>query len=118
MRKTYLIVLSLLLTVCSWAQNKTVTGRVTDQRNGQPLPGVTVTGKGTNISTSTEPDGSFRLSVPETVTTLVFTSVGFAELEAAIGSGEVNAQLVLGQNSLSEVIVTGYTTANKRQVAG
>jgi TonB-linked SusC/RagA family outer membrane protein len=118
MRKTLLIALSMICALYSWSQTKTVTGRVTDQRNGQPLPGVTVTGKGTNVSTSTEPDGSFRLSVPGSVTTLVFTSVGFAELETPIGEGEVIAQLVVGQSSLSEVIVTGYTTANKRQVAG
>jgi Outer membrane receptor proteins, mostly Fe transport len=95
-----------------------VTGRVTDQRNGQPLPGVTVTGKGTNISTSTEPDGSFRLTVPTSVTTLVFTSVGFEALEASITGAELNVQLAIGESSLSEVVVTGYTTSNKRQVAG
>ena len=118
MRKSFLIVLFMVGALYSWAQNKTVTGRVTDQRNGQPLPGVTVTAKGTNISTSTEPDGSFRISVPESATTLVFTSVGFAAFESTIGNGEVNVQMSLGTNSLSEVIVTGYTTANKRQTAG
>jgi TonB-linked SusC/RagA family outer membrane protein len=118
MRKTILFVLFMIGTFYSWAQYQTVTGRVTDQRNGQPLPGVTVTGKGTNISTSTEPDGSFRLTVPTSVTTLVFTSVGFEALEAPITSAELNVQLAIGESSLSEVVVTGYTTSNKRQVAG
>src|SRR5687767_7749097 len=100
MRKSFLIVLVMICAYYSWAQNKTVAGRVTDQRNGQPLTGVTVTAKGTNISTSTEPDGSFRISVPESVTTLVFTSVGFAAFESVIGSGEMNVQLSIGTNSL------------------
>jgi TonB-linked SusC/RagA family outer membrane protein len=108
----------MICAVYSWAQTRTVTGRVTDQRNGQPLPGVTVTAKGTNVSTSTEPDGSFRLTIPESANVLVFTSVGFAAFEAPVTGGELTVQMSVGTNSLSEVIVTGYTTANKRQVAG
>ena len=118
MRKTFLIAFSLLCALCSWSQTKTVSGRVTDQRNGQPLASITVTGKGTNVSTSTGPDGSFSLNLPESVTTLVFTSVGFETIESVIGSGDVVVQMTIGTSSLSEVIVTGYTTANKRQVAG
>jgi TonB-linked SusC/RagA family outer membrane protein len=118
MRKTFLLVLCVLCAFFSRAQTKTVTGRVTDQRNGQPLSGVTVTVQGTNASTTTEPDGSFRINVPDDATTLVFSSIGFTTVEAPIGNGEVTVQMNIGQSTLSEVIVTGYTTANKRQVAG
>lgn len=118
MRKTLSLALFMLFAICSRAQTKTVTGRVTDQRNGQPLTGVTVTAKGTNVSTTTQPDGSFTLGVPDNATTLVFTSVGFAAVESPIGNGEMAVQMNLGTSTLSEVIVTGYSTANKRQTAG
>lgn len=118
MRKTLSLTLFMFCAFLSWAQTKTVTGRVTDQRNGQPLAGVTVTAKGTNISTTSQPDGSFRLSVPDDATALVFTSVGFAANEQPIGNGELTVQMVVGQSTLSEVIVTGYATASKRQTAG
>ncbi len=118
MRKTLSLALFMLCAICSWAQTKTVTGRVTDQRNGQPLPGVTVTAKGTNVSTTTQPDGSFTFGVPDNATTLVFTSVGFGAVESPIGNGEIAVQMNLGTSTLSEVVVTGYSTANKRQTAG
>ncbi|WEK35934.1 MAG: TonB-dependent receptor [Candidatus Pseudobacter hemicellulosilyticus] len=118
MRRPLLVVLGMLLALSTFAQTKSVTGTVSDQRDGQPLAGATVTAKGTNISVTTEPDGSFSIVVPASATTLVFTSVGFNTLEAPIGAGPVNVQLAVSENTLSEVIVTGYAVQNKRQVAG
>lgn len=118
MRRPLLIVLAMLLALSSFAQTKTVTGTVSDQRDGQPLAGITVTVKGTAISVTTGPDGSFTINVPAGTTTLVFSSVGYATLESAIGTGPLNVQLTVAQNTLSEVVITGYAVQNKRQVAG
>ena len=118
MRRPLLVLMAMLMALYSFSQSKAVTGSVTDKRDGAPIPGVTVTVKGTSTSTVTEPDGSFKLNVPENATTLVFSSVGFQTQEAAIGSGKVNVQLEVGSSSLSEVVITGYTTQNKRQSAG
>ena len=118
MRRPLLVFMAMLMALCSFSQTKSVSGTVTDQRDGSPLPGVTVTVKGTSISTSTEPDGAFKLSVPSNATTLVFSSVGFQTQEAAIGNGIVNVLLQHGSSALSEVVVTGYTSQSKRQSAG
>jgi TonB-linked SusC/RagA family outer membrane protein len=98
-----------------WAQTQ-VTGRVTDARDGTPLPGVTVTIKNTNLSTVTDVDGSFSLSAPAN-STLVFSYTGFQTMERA-ASGDVSVALVQGDNTMSEVIVTGYATRTKRSNVG
>src|SRR5215471_3194293 len=107
MRKLLLFILVTFLASFSFSQTKTVSGSVTDQRDGSPLVGATVTVKGTAVSTSTQPDGSFRLAVPSNAKTLVISSIGFATTEVAIGSGPVTVQMAFSQNSLSEVIITG-----------
>ncbi len=118
MRRPLLVVLAMLWALLSFSQTRTVTGSVTDQRDGQPLAGVTVSVKGGPVSTTTQPDGTFSINAPSNATTLVFSSVGFQAMEAAIGNGTVNVQMTISQNTLSEVIVTGYAVQNKRQVAG
>jgi TonB-dependent starch-binding outer membrane protein SusC len=102
------------------AQDKVVTGRVTDSKDGTPLQSVTVMVKGnTKIGTQTAADGSFRLSVPANATTLVFSSVGFASQEVAIGNGNLNVALVAGAGTnLNEVVVVGYGTTRKRDLTG
>jgi TonB-linked SusC/RagA family outer membrane protein len=119
MRKIYGFVLCLVM--LGWqvatAQTKVVTGKVTDSKDASPLSGVTVTAKGSNVSTITTADGSFRLSVPQGVNSLVFSFVGYAEQEAAI-SDLMNISMVVGDKTLSEVVVVGYGTAIKRDLTG
>ena len=108
----------LLLTIPSLAQNKTVAGSVIDA-TGVPLAGVTVAAKGQNIATTTNSEGQYSLNVPASVTTLVFSYVGYATLEQNIpASGEVHVSLQLSTGSLSEVVVIGYGTARKRDLTG
>jgi len=68
--------LLLLFTTAAFAQNKTVTGRVTDAA-GAGAASVTVSAKGQNIATTTNESGQFSITVPQSVATLVFSSVGF-----------------------------------------
>jgi len=98
-------------------QEKTVTGKVTDSRDGSPVSGASVTAKGTNIGTSTAADGTFRLNVPSTATTLVISSVGFSTIEMAI-SDNMNISMTGSGSNLNEVVVTGYGTARKRDLTG
>jgi iron complex outermembrane receptor protein len=102
----------------TFAQNKTVTGRITDVRDGSPVAGATVTAKGTNIGTSTAADGSFSLSVPSSATTLVVSSVGFAGQEIAISDNMTVALAGAAGSNLNEVVVTGYGTARKKDLTG
>ena len=99
------------------AQQKTITGKVTGD-NGLPLSGVSVVAKGSKTGTQTAADGTFSLSVANTVTKLTLSSIGFASQEVTIGSGPVNVVLVTTSEGLSEVVVIGYGTARKKDLTG
>nr|WP_236050009.1 TonB-dependent receptor [Hymenobacter negativus] len=91
------------------AQTRTVSGRVTDRATGDGLPGVTVLVKGTTNGVSTNSDGTFSLSVPESGGTLTFSSVGMTTQESEIGTNtQFNIALATDAKQLTEVVVTGY----------
>jgi TonB-linked SusC/RagA family outer membrane protein len=96
----------------------TVSGRVT-QANGEGLPGVTVLVKGTSNGTSTGPDGSFSLSVPEN-SVLVISSVGFVRQEVAVTGATTSLAITLADDTqaLKEVVVVGYGTQERQSVTG
>ncbi|MEI8073671.1 MAG: TonB-dependent receptor [Bacteroidota bacterium] len=101
------------------AQDKVVTGKVTDSKDGAVLVGASVLVKGTTIGVSTDANGAFSLKVPGSATTLVISSVSHTTLEVPIGSGK-NLQIKLEQtnNALNEVVVIGYGTARKKDLTG
>jgi TonB-linked SusC/RagA family outer membrane protein len=108
--------LLLFLAFQAMAQERTVTGTVTDKTDGLPLPGVSVKVKGTNIGTSTGGDGRFSVRVPQGSTALILTYIGYSTQEASIGSnGVVNVQLTTDAKQLSEVIVTGVAGATTKE---
>jgi TonB-linked SusC/RagA family outer membrane protein len=102
------------------AQDKTVTGKVTDSKDGSPVVGASVQPKGSRTGTSTKADGTFSINVGSNVNTLVITSVGYESQEVSIaGVSSVDVSFVanFGAN-LNEVVVTGYGTARKRDLTG
>ncbi|WP_172623043.1 SusC/RagA family TonB-linked outer membrane protein [Flavisolibacter ginsenosidimutans] len=116
-----LAVCAMLFLLCSFqqllAQNKTISGTVTDQ-TGKGVPGVTVTVKGTKTATQTDANGSYRIAAPDNAT-LVFTSVGFESQELAVaGRTSFDVPMTATNANLSEVVVTGYSTARRRDVTG
>jgi TonB-linked SusC/RagA family outer membrane protein len=120
MRKLYGLLTGLILLCCTataWAQTKEVTGKVTDATDGSPLAGVTVKVKNASNSTTTGADGAFRLNVPEAATTLIFSSIGYTELEQSISS-LMTVSLAKQDRVLSEVVVVGYGETVKRSVTG
>jgi ABC-type Fe3+ transport system substrate-binding protein len=80
------LVLMLTLFQAVLAQTRTVSGRVADQTTGEGLPGATVLLKGTTTGVSTNADGRFTLTVPESGGTLVISSIGMVTQEAALGN--------------------------------
>ena len=108
----------MVLTGALYAQEKTVSGNVSSAAEG-PLPGVNVLLKGTTIGTVTDLDGNYRLTVPGENDTLAFSSIGYANQEIAVGN-QTTIDVVLGEDiqSLSEVVVIGYGTQEKRDVTG
>lgn len=116
----FLLLGFLLLTVPTFAQtqNKTVTGTVTDE-NKIGMPGVTVLIKGTKISTVTNFDGNYKINVSNTNATLIFSYMGYENMEISIGSKNlINAALKESTSQLSEVVVVGYGTQKKANLTG
>ncbi|MDX2045941.1 MAG: SusC/RagA family TonB-linked outer membrane protein [Chitinophagaceae bacterium] len=111
-------VLVLFFSQAAYAQDKTVTGKVTDSKDGSGVPGVSVTAKGSRTGTQTGADGSFRITVASSVNTLVFSAIGFTTQEVSITGSEVNVSLVAATSGLSEVVVVGYGTARKKDLTG
>lgn len=116
MRKILTFLLCLSFAYTAMAQ-RTVTGTVTDE-NGDPIQGVTVQVKGTRGGTATDIDGKFSLSVGADARTLVFSSVNTERVEVALsGQSNLSISLKAKDNSLDEVVVTGYQTVRKKDVA-
>ena len=107
----------LAIGVQAFAQSS-VTGKVTDQ-SGEPLVGVNVLVKGTTNGTMTDLDGNYSISNLRQGAVLVFSSIGFASQEIAVGSQKtINVQLKDDSAFLDEVVVVGYGTARKKDVSG
>ncbi|MCE2733684.1 MAG: SusC/RagA family TonB-linked outer membrane protein [Flammeovirgaceae bacterium] len=119
MRRILLMALAVLLAFNSWAQERTVTGRVTSAEDGSALPGVNVVLKGTTTGTVTDVEGNYKISVPSDGGTLVFSFIGLTTTEIGIGSRSVvDIQLAADVTQLSEVVVTGYGIQDKRTLTG
>jgi TonB-linked SusC/RagA family outer membrane protein len=89
------------------AQNRTITGVVTSQEDGGPIPGVSILVSGTKTGTQTGLDGRFSIEVPPTAKQLEFEFVGYAKQKITIGkSNVINVILVQGSKELKEVVVT------------
>jgi TonB-linked SusC/RagA family outer membrane protein len=118
--KGILFSLLILLSAISWAQNKTITGKVVDENGG--VAGASVTAKGSTTGTTTNQDGDFSLSVPVAARTLVISFVGYTTREVAIDGGTgANLSVTLTKSlssSLDEVVVVGYGTQRKVNVTG
>ncbi len=115
------IPLSLLLFVYSFsfAQSRTISGKISDATDGTGLPGVSIQVKGTKTGTTTGNDGSFSITVPGSASTLVISSVGYATREIPVGSGSFNITLVKSSaTSLNDVVVIGYGTVKQKDLTG
>ena len=113
-QKLLLVVIAVLHCFVAFAQNRTITGKVTSKEDGQPLPGVSVKVTGTKIGTTTLANGSFTLSIPSEARSLEVSYIGYATQTVEIGSGNViNVSLSEDTKALGEVVVVGYGTQNK-----
>lgn len=89
------------------AQNRTITGKVSSEKDKEALIGVTVSVKGTTIGTSTDESGIYSISVPVNKSTLVFTYVGMKNTEVAIGTNTiVDLAMISDGLGLDEVVIT------------
>ncbi|MGZ5135844.1 MAG: SusC/RagA family TonB-linked outer membrane protein, partial [Flavitalea sp.] len=117
MIKTIFTTLLIFVTFFVFAQGRTVSGRVTDEK-GFPLGNVSVVVKGTTSGTITKEDGTFTLQVPSRSSTLVVSYIGMAEKEIAITASDSYAVTLTSgtKNNLDEVVVVGYGTQRRANV--
>ncbi|QKJ30767.1 TonB-dependent receptor [Mucilaginibacter mali] len=121
--KRFLLLNSLLLFFCiaAWAQTKTITGTVTDNK-ANPIPGTSVLIKGSTRGTSADVDGKFKIAVPTTGdVVLVFKFLGYKPQEITVGAQtQLNVKLLEdAATQLNEVVVNiGYTSVAREKLAG
>jgi len=118
-----LLKLSCLILLCffvvpAMAQNKTVTGKVIDSKDGSPIIGASVLAKGSTSGAVTDINGAFKLTAPASVTTLTVTYIGYVSVDVPITSGTMTISLQPANSTLNEVLVIGYGTVRKKDVTG
>jgi TonB-linked SusC/RagA family outer membrane protein len=115
MKKISLFIVFLCSFVFVVAQNKVITGKVTDA-NANPLASVSVVVKGTNIGTFTKPDGTFSINVPSNRRVLIFSYTDLSTEEVNIGNqNSLTVSLKSVEKTLQEVVVTGYGVPQRRK---
>lgn len=113
--------LLLMVLTCTglYAQERKVTGRVVDQQDKQPIPGVNVSIKGKPSNVSTNADGIFTIQVGSDADVLVFSYIGYIRQTITVGKqATINVSLASDNKDLDEVVVVGYGTQKKVHLTG
>ena len=117
MKKFLLVCVALVFVSSVWAQERVITGKVTSAEDGSALPGVNVVVKGTINGSVTDADGSYSLSVPAKGGSLLFSFIGLKTTEIEIGDRTIiDIQLGLDVTQLSEIVIVGYGTQEKKKM--
>ncbi len=107
MKKFLLLCFSFVFALSAWAQERTISGKVTSAEDASALPGVNVVLKGTTNGTVTDSNGNFKMSVPSNGGTLVVSFIGLATQEIAVGERSViDISMASDITQLSEIVVT------------
>ena len=107
-----------MLPVSIFAQNG-VNGVVTESATGMPIPGANIIVKGTSKGSTTDFDGKYTLNTVEEGDVLLFSFLGFKEVEIAYaGQPTIDVALEESQTSLDAVVVIGYGTVTKKDATG
>lgn len=106
-----------LFSVGAIAQTLKVTGKVTDSKTGEGLPGVSVIVKGTTNGVATDIYGAYSINAPKGAT-LVFSFVGYTPFDAKVGGATLNVQLTEAAKAIDEVVVIGYGSVKVKDATG
>ena len=115
------VLLSLLLfgAVAATNAQKTVTGKITDANDNQPIATVSVTVKGSNMGVVSGADGAYAIELPDGADVLVFSFVGYSTVEETVGERIViNVTMLEEATSLDAVVVTGYGNITRTAFTG
>ncbi|MEJ4088982.1 TonB-dependent receptor [Galbibacter orientalis] len=110
--------ITVLCCMVSFAQEKTITGTVTDSESGIPIPGANVMVQNTTKGAVTDFDGNYSISVEEGAT-LLFTYIGYKEKKVLVGGANaINVSMEISASELEEVVVVGYGSQKKSDLTG
>lgn len=121
MRKFLLIGFLSVVAITQYAvaQDRTISGKVTSEDDGSPLPGVNIVLKGTATGTVTDVNGGYTLSAPSGSGTLVFSFIGFISQEVETnGRSTIDIQMAQDTKQLSEVVVTALGIPKEKRSVG
>jgi TonB-linked SusC/RagA family outer membrane protein len=105
--------------VSAFAQDRKLTGRITDGNDNSPLPGANVVVKGTQTGVVTDANGQFSLNVAPGRNVLTISAIGYTSQDVTIGNRTtVDVAMAPDIKTLSEVVVTGYGAQAKRDITG
>ena len=118
MRKFANVLMVLLFALGASAQQRTITGTVTDESNS-PVAGASITVKGTSTVTQSSTNGTFSISIPNANAVLIISYVGMDPQQIQIGEqSNVRISLHATTASMNEVVVTGYSSERKKDITG
>lgn len=116
--RRFLFLLLVVASINTYGQ-VTVSGKVTSGEDGSAIPGANILVKGTAIGTVTDNEGNYTIQTPDENSILVFSFIGYVSEEAPVaGKTEIDVSLVADIKTLSEVVVVGYGTQEKRDITG
>lgn len=112
----FLGIICLCLSLPAFAQKYT-TGKIVTSKN-EPVQGATIRVKGTENAVISKEDGTFSIRTEPKNSALIISSIGYAEQEIAIGEGPVNITLSESSTDLNEIVVTGYSSQQRKSIVG
>ncbi len=114
----FMLFIAINISLVSYAQDKVITGKVTDSKDGSPVVGASVLAKGSKAGgTVTNAEGAFSITVQPSTAALIISYVGYGTQEIAIGNKTViDASLTPSGTNLNEVVVVGYGSVRKKEV--
>ena len=116
---TNLVLLLMFFNATVFAQVTTVSGRVTDAKDGLPLPGVSIVVQEVpSAGVQTDGSGNFRINLPANARNLIFKYIGYKQQVLPVNSEVINVVLEEDTKQLSEVVVVGYGTQIRENLTG
>lgn len=112
-----LLIVAVLSILNTTAQNRTISGKVSDA-NKINLQGVSISSPDGKFGTYSDKDGNYSLSIPSSITTLVFTAINFKAANLVVSGNILNASMVSSENRLEEVVVTALGISRDKRSLG
>lgn len=113
-----LSLLSTLLFHTAYAQTQKITGRIIDAKTNAPIAGATVSLESGNQAVQAGTDGSFTMDIPQGTKNIVVSVVGYKRVVAPVSAAAMQIAMEMESSLIQEVVVTGYTTVQKKKYAG